>query len=428
MLLVTAATVVLALVPQAVQADFGKPRDVTPNGVDSRSPRVAINAAGDVLVAWWYYDGADYRTRVSYRPADGSRARTATISPAGLDSFPNDVALTDAGVGYVVMESAEPFSGQAVLARTVTAAGFGPLRTVAPASVSANYAYVDVDAAGTARLFWEDSYGDQIATRTMTPTSVLGPKVVVTPAATNLVLDSFASPIPHATAANGQTVVAWRMYQDNQFFIQARMIRADGTLGPVRTMSKATGPAREANVCIDADGDAVVTWEFYDNDAYRVQAATLSKDSVRGTTARVSTRSEVDIDETNVASDGNGGAMVVYESFVSVNRLRARRLLANGTLGPALWVTPSTYNASFPYVVTTGPGQYTLVWTSNPGGIRIQGRTLTLGGTLGKLRSLSPKGRIVAAHTAAGAPGHAVAAWVVEPPGSTYRVQVATSP
>ncbi len=419
----------MVLLPQPAHADFSPARYLTPDGVDSRSPRVAINARGDVLVAWWYYDGADYRTRASFRPGDGSAPRTVVISPVGYDSYPNDVALTEDGVGYVVMESAESFSSPAIVARTVTATALGPLRTVAPASASTNHGHVELDATGKARLLWTQSGDDQIATRTMTKTSVLGTTVAVTPV-TNLHLDSFASPIPHATAANGQTVVAWRIHHNGELSIQARMIRPDGSLGPIRTMSPATGPAREANVCIDADGDAVVTWEQWDEAAgnYRVFAGTLSKASVRGTPVLVSATSELDIDEANVVTDGSGGGVVVYETFVSVNRLRARRFRADGTLGTAFWLTPTTYNASFPFLATTGPGQYTVVWTSNPDGIRIQGRSFTLDGALGRLQSLSPYKRIVAAHTAAGAPGRAVAAWVVEPPESSYRVQIATSP
>jgi hypothetical protein len=71
-------------------------------------------------------------------------------------------------------------------------------------------------------------------------------------------------------------LAAWQAFVEGSFRIHVRSRTVDGTLSPVRIISRAGQTAFRPQVTINGDGDAVIAWLFQDGPDQRVQARSRS--------------------------------------------------------------------------------------------------------------------------------------------------------
>jgi hypothetical protein len=75
-----------------------------------------------------------------------------------------------------------------------------------------------------------------------------------------------------AVDADGDAVFIWRRFNGTNFRAQARARSAAGALGPVQDLSAAGQDASNPRVAVDDDGDAVFAWQRSDGTNLRIQA------------------------------------------------------------------------------------------------------------------------------------------------------------
>lgn len=128
------------------------------------SPRVAIDASGDALVAWIDATAGSNSVRANRRPAGGTFAGTAeTLLPAGTDSLFNiALAMSPDGRATAMWSNTTDkivqFSGRNI-APNFAGGSWSTAAQASPAGVEANLPSVAVDAQNTAIAVWQAKEG-----------------------------------------------------------------------------------------------------------------------------------------------------------------------------------------------------------------------------------------------------------------------------
>jgi hypothetical protein len=216
--------------------------------------------------------------------------------------------------------------------------------------------------------------------------------------------------------ADGGAVFVWTSFDGTNYRIQTRARSASGSLSAVRTLSAAGHDALQPDLGIDADGDAVFTWQLRIGDNYRVQTRAQSETGALSPVQTLSGPNQYPfLLNPHVAVDADGDAIFTWERFGSeglygVVQTRARS--AGGTLTEVQDVSTRQY--SFESQVAVGAtGRAVYVWVCGTcQNHRIQARTRSPAGTLSPVQSLSLRGQEVhGPQVAIDASGGAVFAW-----------------
>lgn len=230
---------------------------LSPANKYSSSARVGIDTDGDVIFSWAYFTGAFYSVQARTLSAAGVLGSVLTLSPAGQDTGPPELAV-------------QP-NGSAVF------------------------------------VWWADG---EIQARRLFSTGALGPIKTISPSSPFNQLDSDV-----AVDRRGRAVFTWSFYNGTSYQVQARTLSARDVLGPMRAISQPdgynAGTGMSPQVAVDIDGDAVITWVFHvDSTHSRAQARALSNAEVLG---RLQNLSEPRLwDPPQVAVDADGDALAVW--------------------------------------------------------------------------------------------------------------------
>jgi hypothetical protein len=197
---------------------------------------------------------------------------------------------------------------------------------------------------------------------------------------------------------DGDGVVAWHAFDGTDHRVFARRVSRTGGLGPVEVLSGTGVTAHGTAVAIDADGDALVTWDESQGDGTVVaKARRFTRDGSLPAELVLSSgyaRAETPA----VAIDGEGDALLAWAND---NSVQARTLSASGALGELRTVSAdlSPIDRHFMAKVTVDRDGDALVtwkhWTAADGSDQVWGRWMSRDGTIGEVRQLTPS-----AHTA----------------------------
>jgi hypothetical protein len=282
-----------------------------------------------------------------------------------------------------------------------SAAFTAPFNLSAPGQ-DADSAEVAVDPDGDAVAVWQrfDGANFRVQARGRTKTGVLQPVQTLSAAGYN------AGDPDVAVDADGDAVVVWQYSAGGTAGVQARARSAGGRLGPIQTLVSAGQNAGRARVAVEPDGDALVVWSRFDgstaNCCYRIQARARSAD---GTLGRVQTLSDrlANAISHQVAVDADGDALVVWRySDGSTARVQARARSAGGAFRPVETLSVPGEGNHNPQVAVDAEGNALVVWerwdgttqcSNSPGCSRIQARARSAEGVLGLVRTLSPAGQ-----------------------------------
>src|SRR5207248_1236013 len=136
---------------------------------------------------------------------------------------------------------------------------------------------------------------------------------------------------------------------------------------PAQNLSAAGQNARNPHVGVDVKGNAVVAWECFDGAHWRVQAERRSASGTLGPVQNLSKAGQ-DAEESQVAVDPKGNAMVVWGLFDGANwRIQARRRSASGTLSSVRTLSQAGQDAELPEVAVDPGGNATVVWQRSDG-------------------------------------------------------------
>jgi hypothetical protein len=284
-------------------------------GHDASSPVVATDAGGDSIVTWYRSDGTNDRIEARTVSAAGVIGTVLTLSGAGQNATSPEVA-TDADGDSVVAWYRFDGANWRVQARSVSAAGvMGPIRTLSGAGHDAYAPEVATDSDGNAIVVWErylGAPGYRILERQMPAGGAFGAtQTLSTPGQSSFVPEV-------ASDAGGDAVVAWGVFDGTNDLIQARQVSAAGALGPTRTLSAAGQDAFSQQVSIDGGGSASITWVRLDGAHSRVQARPMSSAAVLGATETLSAGGH-DAVGPQLATDQGGDAIAAWQRSDGTN-------------------------------------------------------------------------------------------------------------
>ena len=345
---------------------LGAVEHVSDIGVSTDEPAFAIEPDGDAVIAWERTVTSGHSViEARTLGTDGTLGPIHTVSTNTQQYATSPrVAVDDAGNAVVAWSESTGWESEA-RARTLSASGrLGQaVLEVSTPGVDAGIAQVGYDASGVATLAYTESDGTyQLAkARTLSATDVLGsPKTLSVAPYSAIGLDM-------AIEDDGDKVFVWSQIVDSDIVIQSRTLSATGTLGEdIQTLSSTGVDSHYPQVGVDDDGDAVATWLRVDAPEYQVQAITLTAGGNPGKPLTLSQPGRAAWTP-DVAVAGNGTAVFTWAraSADGERRIKTRKLYADGTLTDTIGVTDCG-DAVEPHVGIgdTGAGTAVIAWAN----------------------------------------------------------------
>jgi hypothetical protein len=347
--------------------NFEAAQNLSPAGGDAFEPQIAIDASGNALAAWRRFDGADYRVQAAFRPAGGAFGAASTLSAAGGGTEGPRIAFAPAGNALVVWRR---FNGAnfRIQARPRSAAGaYGVTQNLSPLVGNAQRPEFAFDGSGNALVVWprDDGANLRAQARFRSAAGALAGIQTLSAAGGN----AFGTQVAMDEAGNA--LVLWSRFDGADFRVQARLRAPGGGYGATHGLSAAGGGASESHVAFDTGGNALTVWRRDDGANNRIQARFLP---AGGSFEPVQTLSAPggDADLPRVAFDAAGNALAVWTRDDGANdRVQASFL-------PAETGSPGTPSNEFSFgklkrnrkkgtakqtVIVPGPGELVLAKT-----------------------------------------------------------------
>jgi hypothetical protein len=324
-------------------------------------PQVAVDPGGNAVGAWSVPTGITYQVQTRTLSAAGALGSTQTLSPDGVIGSKPQVAL-DAEGDAVAAWLQESGGSLRVQARARSAAGvLGPVKTLSYASQFAFNPQLAVDAEGDALVTWFNATTFRLQARTLSAAGVPGP-------IRNLSAPGTGALHQVAVDADGDALVTWVRHDGANDRVQARALSAAGSPGPVVTLSHAGSNARNSHIAMNADGDALFTWERYDGTSWRIQSRTRSETGALGPVQNISNAGQ-DATWPQVAVDADGDAVFVWLYWDGANnRVQARFRSKAGVFSAIQTISPAGLNAHSPQVAIGANGDAVVAWQQLSGG------------------------------------------------------------
>jgi PKD domain len=292
---------------------------------------VAIDDAGDVLVGIVDYDGAHFNASYGWRPAGGTFSKIKLNTDFATDATTPVVAMDGAGDAIIAWSEKTSASGSHYVMKAMQRPAGGAFGAPQPLSDSAQDAYaqaVAIGAGGQSAVAWERSDGANTRIQvSSSPSSgsLLSAAQTVSRAGVN------ASYPALAVNATGHIVAAWA---DSSGEVAGG--GAGGSFGLVTALDPSSG---EMAVAIDDAGDSIVTWGENHSLTSGLEAVTRSAAGAVSAPVPLSDPDSLavfgNVPTATVAMDPAGDAVVGWTSLTD-NVYRVRIYDATG---PALSLT-----------------------------------------------------------------------------------------
>jgi hypothetical protein len=248
-------------------------------GQDAFEPQVAIDADGDAVFAWRRFDGANYRIQTRARSAAGTLSAEQTLSKAGRDAANHHVAVDADGDAVYTWTRLDENYAERVQTRARSAAG--SLSAVQTLNDQGQQGLIDpqvaVDDTGDAVFTWTQGAAPLGASRVHARARSAAGTLSAAQFISDGVQGAYYSQV--AVDADGDAVFTWQQWINDGFppanymRVEVRTRSAAGTLRPFTTLSDEGQEAVSPQVATDDTGDAVVTWQRSDGTHTRIQAS-----------------------------------------------------------------------------------------------------------------------------------------------------------
>jgi uncharacterized repeat protein (TIGR01451 family) len=353
---------------------------------NQQNSSIAMDADGDFVIAWQSYsqdasntDGV-YAQRYS---ADGIKAGAEfLVNTKTSDNQDSPSIAIDADGDFVIAweDTHGDSSFRGIYAQRYTADGSpagSEFLVNTFTTENQDSASIAMNAGGNFVIAWESYLQDGdlngiYAQRYTADGSTAGSEFQVNTYTTN-----HQSNPSIAMDADGDFVIAWQSYQDGDGYgIYAQRYTADGsTVGTeflVNTYT--TDNQRYPSVAMDADGDFVITWTSYSQDASNddgVYAQRYSADGIKaGAEFLVNTYTSDGQRYPSIAMDADGDFVIAwysYEQDGDIWGVYAQRYTADGsTAGSEFLVnTETSKRQQSPSIAMDADGDFVIAWTSD---------------------------------------------------------------
>jgi hypothetical protein len=232
-----------------------------------------------------------------------------------------------------------------------------------------------------------------------------------------------------ALDAQGDAVFAWmKVLGDTNSQVGARVRSRDGAIGPVRQISSEAVLGAGPDLAANAAGDAVIGWSRFDGALFnQARARTLSGEGTLGPALALSPPDEnAGLPSFGVDADRDAFLAWTASDGASTYWVEARTLAADGMLGPLRTISPTGEIALGPRVVLDAAGEGVVSWSAEKGSKALfSARSISADGVLGPVRTIVPPGPLASLTTGVDDAGNSVFAWgVPHGPGSHTVIKV----
>ena len=311
------------------------------------------------------------------------------VSAVGQDSERPQVAVDRKGRAIVVWEEGTT-EGRIRLRRRSAAGTFAPIQTLSATGQDSDNPRLAVHRGGAAFAVWrgDDGTDRRIQLRRRSASGTLG-QIQTLSAAGQSALEADV-----AVDATGNAFVVWRRSDGANERVQLRRRSASGNLSPIQTLSAAGQDAVDPGVAVDADGNAFVVWDRFDGANQRIQLRRRSASGKLGPIRTLSAAGQ-DASDPQIAVDLKGNAFVIWNRRDGANeRVQLRRRSASGNLGPIQTLSAAGQNGLDARIAIDAKGRAFVVWRRSDGAnARIQLRRRSASGNLGPVQTLSAAGQ-----------------------------------
>ncbi|HST32137.1 MAG TPA: hypothetical protein VLJ80_01330 [Solirubrobacteraceae bacterium] len=343
-----------------VGGSWGAPIGLSAPTGDAESVTLAVDPAGDVVVAWKERMAGSEAIEAEYKPAGGSWEGPAAVefgsavveTPAvAIDAAGDAVLIWRQGVGgnHVVFATSKPAGGSWA----------SPL-AISSSALNAEAPDVAMSASGTAAAVWQSSSGaTSVVESNELPLggSWTGEEAISAPA-------TVTEP-PHVVAdpATGDFTAIWSRSGTGLVAEVASRPAAGGWQAPEQIST----PGLEAHapvVAVDSAGDAVAAWYRFDGSVGSVEGAVLAAGGAWASPVRISPVG-AEAEAPQVAMSPAGAAQVVWSGWVESTHnyaLRTTSLRPNGTWQASSQLSLEGEEAYGPHVALDHSGHSVVVW------------------------------------------------------------------
>jgi PKD domain len=246
------------------------PAQISGSSEEAAQPHVAMNAAGDAVVAWTIWTGSTNTIAAAELPAGGTWQTPAQISNAGNEDYDPQVAIDEHGDVVAVWEHNN--GGQEVVQAAQLPAGGSWQSTASQLSEGGQSAYnpeLASNPQGDAVVVWERYNGsDQIAQAAQLPAGGSWQPAV------NISESGVDGGAPHvAIDPQGDEVAVWTRWDGSTDTAEASELAAGGTWQTPVALSAGVQDSYNPRVGMSSNGEAVAVWTAYNGSGDVVQSA-----------------------------------------------------------------------------------------------------------------------------------------------------------
>jgi hypothetical protein len=276
---------------------------------DAHSPQVAIDVNGNAIAVWQQYDGTAYSIYSNrFMPGIGWGAAQLIEAGAG-NAFSPQVSVDASGNAVAVWYQYAANYYSIYANRYVIGTGWGAAALLEAANGYAADPQVVMDRNGNAIAVWKQH--DGTAMSIYTNRYVLGTGWGA--AGALLEATNGAADRPQlAVDDNGNVIAVWEQYDGTANSIYANRYVIGVGWGAAAAIETGTGPARTAQVSMEANGNAIAVWSQYDGTSWSIYANRYLAGASWGTAQLLETGTG-QASNPQVAVDINGKAFAVWE-------------------------------------------------------------------------------------------------------------------
>jgi len=246
-----------------------------------QSTSVAIDDAGDVLVGETQQVGSSFEAAYAWQPAGGTLAVTSLSEPAAEEAYAPVVAMDGAGDAILAWETSKGGAGgkHAIEAIARAAGGaFGAPQTLVNSSEYAFALATAMGSAGQAAVAWE--YGNGASQDRIQASSSAARADLLSVPQTISSAGAQGEYPAIAVGGNGEVVAAWEQYGAANVE-DAASAPAGGGFAPSVEVS-AGGSVGDPQVAMDGAGDALIAWGAAPAGVQRMDAVVRSASGALG--------------------------------------------------------------------------------------------------------------------------------------------------
>jgi hypothetical protein len=358
----TAVSLALAAPPASAATPYGWTPTVqlSAAGQPAWDADVAYSASGSAVIAWGRYDGAQYVAQAVIRNADGTLGSTRTLATSD-QPLGGPKAGIDADGNALLAWTRWDGNDFRVQARTLPPAGaLGTTQSLSNAGQDASAPELAVNQDGHGVIAWTRFDGNdfRVEGRTMATTNIAGVGDL------ELVSDDLqdAREADVGIDGDGDAVFVWERYDSADNLIMSRTLRENGSLDAVQTLSVLGASAQDPDIAVNEAGDAAFAWTRWDGQRDRVGGLVDLAASLPGSSQWLSAVGQAASDA-RAAIDETGDAMFAWKRWDgAVHRVQVRRLLAGGAVGAVTTRSAAGVEAESPAVAVRPGGTIMLAW------------------------------------------------------------------